>query len=293
MYRKIDISKIDSEKEFRALVRQKLGDDESNWIIGYLRGRKIVQIFANCGIGLENMVVLDLGCGFGGISLYFSNVAKEVLSLDVDQMLLSITHRRRKIGDKRNVHPILGSALNIPLIDESVDICLIIGVLEWVPFSYPNFSPEHLQLKVLNEVYRILNKKGKLLLAIENRYYLGYWFGRIDHHSGLPFVPILPRRVASFLSHKVKGKPYINWTYSYSGLSKMLGKAGFKIMKTFIGIPSYTLPREIADICNRKEVASKINSARLKRLNMAVWNILNATGLLKQLGSNFILLCSK
>jgi SAM-dependent methyltransferase len=160
-------------------------------------------------------------------------------------------------------------------------MAVVIGVLEWVPSSYPKDDPEDLQFETLKEIRRVLKENGKLLLAIENRYYLGYWLGRIDHHTGLRFVPLLPRKLASFISRITRGEPYLNWTHSYWKLNEILQRAGFKVLKIFVGIPSYTLPDEIADVSNEKEVLNKLDSAKLQKLNAIVWKMLNAMKLMK------------
>lgn len=294
LYWEPDFTHIESEEEFRALVESASKDDASrDWIIGSERGWKVFDILNKQGFDFENGIILDLGSGFGGLSLFLSNQTKEVVSLDINKRLLCIAHRRKGFLKRSNVHTMLGNAVKIPLKSESLDLALIIGVLEWVPSSDSKRNPEDLQLETLKGVHKVLKKNGMLLLAIENRYYLGYWLGRKDHHTGLRFVPVLPRRFADLISKAIKGESYLNWTPSYSTLSCMLQNAGFTILKAYVGIQSYTSPKEVADINNRSEIMEKLDSAGLGKVDRILWKTINSFGLMKTLSGNFIFLCSK
>jgi ubiquinone/menaquinone biosynthesis C-methylase UbiE len=293
MYKEIDMTKIQSEEEFRKYIKQNFDHADKDWTIGTLRGKRISDILMKYNFDFENGIVLDLGSGFGGISLFFARKSKRLLSLDINKKLLTVTHKRLKFLNQTNNHTMVGNAVTIPLKAQSLDLTCVIGTLEWVPCSDSNSNPEDLQFETLRELWRILKKDGKLLLAIENRYYLGYWLGRKDHHSGLRFVPILPRGLANIVSETIRGEPYLNWTHSYSHLSSMLERAGFKILSVYMGIPSYTFPKELVDINDKVEIGKKLESVEQGTWNGTLWKIINNLGLMKLLGGNFFFLCSK
>ncbi len=294
MYWEADLAQIRSEEEFRALVERVSKDEASrDWVIGSSRGKIVYDILDKQGFDFENGTILDIGSGFGGLSLFLSDHVKEVVSLDMNRKLLYVTHRRKCWLRSSNVNTMLGNAVNIPLKKESLDLALIIGVLEWVPLSNPRRNPQAIQLETLKGVREKLKKKGMLLLAIENRYYLMYWLGTKDHHAGLRYVPILPRRFSNFISKAVNGEPYLTWTYSYSALNHILHDAGFTVLKTYVGIPSYTSPREAADVNSRSEITRKLDSAGLGKRAVVTWKAINSLGLMKTLSSNFIFLCSR
>ena len=289
-----DVKDISSEKEFENYVKRTFQKEHrQEWIIGKLRGKKIFELMNKFNPRLAESLILDLGCGPGGISLVLSKKSRWIIGLDIDKESISVAHFRAKISNRNNFSAILGSATNIPIRSDNFDFVLINGVLEWVPCSKPDQNPHFTQLEALEEVRRILKKQGMLILAIENRYYLRYWLGIVDHHSKLRFVPILPRKIADFICKRKKGELYLNRTYSYFELNNMIKNVGFQIMAVYIGIPDYVFPEEIADINNKDEIRRKINSVRQRKSRRIVWGIINEIGLMKFFSSNFIVACQK
>ena len=285
---------ISSEKEFKNYFKRGFRNMHSHeWILGSGRGERIFELMNRLSYNFMECRVLDLGCGYGAISLFLCEKTKEVIGVDVNKESVGVAYLRSTVLNKNNFLAVLGSATNIPIRNDSLDFVLIIGVLEWVPHSKPRENPESTQLEVLKEVRRILKRQGMLLLAIENRYYLRYWLGTRDHHSNLRFVPVLPRRIADWVSKREKGEPYLNRTYSYFELRKLVRKIGFKIMKMYIGIPDYIFPEEIAEINNKDEMRQKIDSIRQRKSRRIVWGVINKIGLMKFFSSNFIIVCQK
>ena len=62
--------------------------------------------------------------------------------------------------------------------DGSIDVAIIIGVLEWAGESMRNMSPLDAQLKLLAEIKRLLRKGGRVVVGIENRYGYKYLRGK-------------------------------------------------------------------------------------------------------------------
>ena len=289
-----DVKGIRSEQGFENYVRETFHHKHTReWIIGANRGKKVFELINKFDHEIAESLILDLGCAFGGISLVLSRRTKCVIGVDINKDALGVAHLRAKISNRDNFLSILSSATNIPIKDNSLDLVLINGVLEWVPSSRPYENPESTQLEALKEVRRILKKQGMLLLAIENRYYLRYWLGTVDHHSKLRFVPVLPRKLADLISKIRKGEPYLNRTYSYFELKNLVKKTGFNILKIYIGIPDYVFPEEIVDIDDKKEIGIRIDRVRQRRSRKIVWGMINEIGLMKFFGSNFIVACQK
>ncbi|MFB0522429.1 MAG: class I SAM-dependent methyltransferase [Candidatus Bathyarchaeia archaeon] len=278
-------------KEIEGEDTQKKSAQEQ--INGFERDKAISEFMNRLNHNLAESLILDLGCGRGVISLPLSKQVKWVIGVDSDKETIRATHSKTQKLNRDNFFTILGSATNIPVKSDYVDFALIIGVLEWVPRSKPYEDPESTQIEALREVGRILRRRGRLLLAIENRYYLRYWLGLTDHHSRLKFVPVLPRKIADFISRRRKGEPYLNRTYSYFELKNLLRKAGFRTLKICLGIPDYVFAEEIVDIDDKDEINEKINSVRQSKSRKIAWRTINRLGLMKFLCSNFIVACQK
>src|SRR5262249_22074340 len=97
--------------------------------------------------------VLDYGCGDGIHALTLARRGARVKSLDISPELIAIARRRLHInGIDASVEFIVGSAHEIPLPDESVDVVFGIAILH------------HLDLALsAREVYRVLKPGGRAI----------------------------------------------------------------------------------------------------------------------------------
>ncbi len=102
---------------------------------------------------------LEVGCGRGSISSYFSYAGYECTLLDVSEEAINIAKeifRRNQLTAKFKI----GNAINIPFNDESFDIIVSIGLLE-------HFEDiKHL----IKEQTRVLDKGGLFLGYVVPRY---------------------------------------------------------------------------------------------------------------------------
>lgn len=102
---------------------------------------------------VRGKLVLDYGCGIGDNSLLLARRQAQVYALDISMDLIKIAQRRlvRK-GVYSGVQFISGSAHEIPLPDESVDVVFGMAVLH------------HLNLELAaREVHRVLKKGGRAI----------------------------------------------------------------------------------------------------------------------------------
>jgi len=132
MYLKVrNINDIHSEEEFARYVRENAGcEHDIEWVIGAQRSRKYFELLRRLNHDVSNELLLDVGSGFGGISLFLSQQTKAVVSMDVDRDLLSVTHRRAKNASRNNMFTLRASATNLPVKNDCIDLILMIGVLE-------------------------------------------------------------------------------------------------------------------------------------------------------------------
>lgn len=95
--------------------------------------------------------VLDLGCGAGENTLMLVLRGARVWALDISPELVDLARKRFEVNSvsPEKVQFVIGSAYEMKLLDESVDVVFGIGILH------------HLDLKrIQKEVYRILRKGG-------------------------------------------------------------------------------------------------------------------------------------
>ena len=98
--------------------------------------------------------MLELGCGTGHWSDYFSKKGFNVTGIDISDTMLNVAKNK-----KINVKFKIADSQNIPFNDESFQIISSITMLEFVDN----------QDKVIKEIYRVLKKGGWLILGCLNK----------------------------------------------------------------------------------------------------------------------------
>jgi len=107
----------------------------------------------------ENSMVLDAGSGTGIVTLALHEAGfrpKKTVAFDLSLNSLGLAldqARKEKAVDARNIVAVQGNVLNLPFADESFDLVLSCGVLEYVPLD-----------DGLRESARVLKTGGKLVL---------------------------------------------------------------------------------------------------------------------------------
>src|SRR5215813_12426780 len=102
---------------------------------------------------LEGKTVLDFGCGTGKSSVLLAKRGARVIGLDISEPIMHVARERLgQNGVSNHVGFINGSAHNLPLADESIDLVFGIAILHHL----------HLQL-VSREIFRILRKGGRAI----------------------------------------------------------------------------------------------------------------------------------
>ncbi len=107
----------------------------------------------------ENSLVLDAGSGTGIVTLGFEDAgfrAKKTVALDLSFNSLQIAREqfeKDKEIDAKNIAAVQGNVLKLPFADETFDLILTCGVLEYVPLD-----------DGLREMARVLKTGAKLVL---------------------------------------------------------------------------------------------------------------------------------
>ncbi len=227
--------------------------------------------------------VLDYGSGFGNISSSLSRVFGEVVSMEPSFERLRMWQIRASQTSIKNVSFICygGDSTKLPFKDSHFDLVILNGVLEWIPESVREGDPRHVQLEALKEIRRVLKKDGVLYIGIENRLAFQYFLGYPDHHAGLRFPTLLPRRMANIYSKLVKGRDYRVYTYSWWGYKNILREAGFPNIKIYWPYPTYAEPLYISEASDSKTIEYLVEQYSGNRFLSLIARYLAKTGGLK------------
>lgn len=112
--------------------------------------------------------VLDFGCGDGANTVLLALHGARINSIDISADLIQVARKRLVANDiTSEVHFFVGSAHNLPLVDESIDVVFGMAILH------------HLELPlVAREVYRVLRKGGRAIFQEPVRNSKVVWFIR-------------------------------------------------------------------------------------------------------------------
>ena len=140
---------------------------------------------------------LDVGCGWGTNALPISREVGLVYALDATFERVKFVEIRSRQDGRSNIKPVLGSAIKLPIPNNSLDIVAFNGVLEWLGGIDKTRNPIELQQQALREAWRVLKPGGYVYIGIENRFSLRYMLGNQDDHSFIRFTSLMPRSAAN------------------------------------------------------------------------------------------------
>lgn len=111
--------------------------------------------------GARKKKVLDLGCGFGLMSIHFALFgASDVFAVDVDKQRLSVLERVLSMLEPplENVHLVLGEDGKIDSKDDFIDVVVMVDTISYI---------KHLRTSFV-EARRVLKSKGILFISEMN-----------------------------------------------------------------------------------------------------------------------------
>jgi ubiquinone/menaquinone biosynthesis C-methylase UbiE len=183
------------------------------------------------------LYVADIGCGAGTQSLIWAEMGHKVYGLEVNEPLLELA-RGRSAEAGYSIDFQLGSATNLPWPDESLDICLMIELLEHVAEWEA----------CLRECARVLRPNGVLVLITSNK------LCPVQREFNLPLYSWYPKSMKRYLERLAMTTrpdlanyatyPAVNW-FSFFTLREFLVPLGFRLLDRF----------DVMDLSNKGRVA--------------------------------------
>ena len=241
----------------------------------------------------DGRVAADVGCGYGGISLQLARSYRQVFALDSGSErlgFLNVIRRQEHIGNILPIHHEDITAL--PFADGAIDLLVMVGVFEYLPLSYPDLSVEEVQRRVLREVHRVLRPGGHLYLGTKNRYGWPYWKGAADHNR-LRFGPVLPRRIANWLTWHLYNKPYRIVIDSYRSYRRLLTTSGFPAPRFYWPDPGYQFPDDFVPLGGGAQRIPETRPRPTALWKAPVLSTLRVTGMLSQLAPHFAIVARR
>jgi SAM-dependent methyltransferase len=237
--------------------------------------------------------VLDLGAGTGTTSHALATHYREIVALEPVLERVQFMQQRFSQENLSNVQVVRSSLWTLPFAPQSFDLVAMNGVLEWVAEGIAG-DPEELQERALRNAFRLLRPGGYLYVGIENRFSPGYFVGYNDPHAGIPFVTVLPRRLAHWYARRRGLSGYRNYLYSSRGYRKLLSRAGFTRLEFYLAIPSYNHPRFLIPLeGNGFSYYARNFTTHSSGIRKMLHSLLVKLGVMKHCEYSFVILAGK
>jgi ABC-type polysaccharide/polyol phosphate transport system ATPase subunit len=245
-----NIKSIINEIELGSKWKKSVADKfkkQNPWLFDIISSSKRTK-FIDEYIRPNHLKILDIGSGWGQFCIPLAK-NNHVCALEPTPERLDFI---KTISEKENVSKCVSFiCANYQDIEfqTKFDLILSIGVLEWVgKFTNSEITPEIAQLQFLKKTKRDLLKEGKLVIGIENRLGLKYFFGANDDHTGLPHISCFNKELAKTKFKQKTNQDLQCLTYSLQEYKNLLQQAGFSKITFFAALPDYKLPEKIFPI---------------------------------------------
>lgn len=192
----------------------------------------------------KNMIVLDIGSGFGMYSQELGKYVKKVVGIEPFKQAYE---HAKKINKRKNVR-FFNKLIENYNGKEKFDLAISLTTLEHMPNAEKSYK----------HVFKLMKKNSMLYITAPNK----LW--PMEPHYALPFLSWLPLPLANFYLNVLgKGKSYKDSSYSrtYLGMKKLLNR--FDHRYSFI-LPS---PNAIYLGCGTRGFPNKIMR------NFGIWII--------------------
>lgn len=172
--------------------------------------------------------IVDIGCGNGRLLQFLEKEANNwhqpaFYYIGIDNSRNLLEEAKKKYPDRAFKY---GDQTKIPLKDKSADILFSIRALHHVP-------SQKMQLKVLNEMKRVLKNNGILVITVWNLLQRRYWkkLFKAAMRSIITFGTYRWRDV--FIPWGRLKKPRYYHAFTRRSLENLVKKAGFQILECY------------------------------------------------------------
>lgn len=176
----------------------------------------------------ENTRLLEIGAGFGALTGLFCKKCKSVVATERSKVRAEALVNRFK--NVQNLEVYVGDVLSMEFTDK-FDVIVLTGILER---QGRGTSEREVYSGYLQQLKALLAPKGRLLLAVENRFGLKYMCGAEEPHTGRPF---------DGLNHYPFGTG--GYSFSREELADILVRSGLNSCKFYYPLPDYKIPQVI------------------------------------------------
>jgi SAM-dependent methyltransferase len=213
---------------------------------GTARGSVLCTLLKRQGLALCEGRLLDLGCGYGGLSIHAARHGANVVAVDTSDHKVAVLKQRLREEPSPisgSIEVFKGAATMLPLDSATFDRAVTLGVIEWVGLTTAGPDPRALQVRALSEIARVLKPGGTYVLGTKNRWYPVFMLR--EPQLRWPLVDFLPRRAARLLARRLYGQDYRTYVHSLGGWRSMLHEAGFRTVRALLPAYSYQFPLDL------------------------------------------------
>lgn len=221
-----------SDERFTSYYEQESATDDTYGRCSRSRDA-LLRLLASTGYDTSSLEVLDIGCNAGTLSNAWAELGHRVHGIDINEPLLEIA-KRRSAQAGFEVDYRLGSAVDLPWGDESMDVAVALELLEHV---------EDWEA-VVNEMMRVVRPGGAMLITTTNRLCPRQSEFTLPMYSWYPgFVKDYCVRLAQTTRPEIANYaryPAFHW-FTFYGLRKYGRERGFESFDSF----------DLADLSNK------------------------------------------
>ncbi|MCP3931686.1 MAG: glycosyltransferase [Bacteroidetes bacterium] len=235
---------------------------------------------------------LELGCGCGSITRYLGELGIQVDAIEGGAARAELA--RLRCRDLDNVEIVQANFQELELPAQSYDAVFMIGVIEYASMFSPENKDDRAAIAdIFRRIRSTLKPGGLLVLALENRMGLKYFFGAGEDHLAQPYVGI----------YDYPGKLGVR-SYSRREWKQILNDNGWNNYSFSFPFPDYKLPRTILaeefvnhDPCAhsllyRIESRDYLSSWTPFADEFLSWKGVHRAGLLPELANSFLIVAS-